>query len=107
MTLNGLIQIYVSMQRYIRMNEFEFELGFEELPSDDEYLDMKAAYKLGKKDFIAATVVQKETGVLWTPFSPYHFDDIRHTHYMNGWQYQLWVSINESSIRSGDQWPTT
>ena len=89
------------------MNEFEFELGFEELPSDDEYLDYKTAYKRGKSQYLEHKDIMDKTGILWSPLCPYDGDDIRSTHFINGWRYQQWLSINEPSIRSGDEWPTT
>ena len=89
------------------MTDFEEAMALHpEAPTDDEYLDCKKAYRLGKAHYLEAHKVMEETGNLWSPVNMYDFEDVRHTHFKNGWHYQLWMSIHESSIRSGDQWPT-
>lgn len=48
------------------------------MPTDDEYLDMKTAYRLGKQHY-PLDVVQ----VRWT--------EIEQIHFTNGWLYQQWL----------------
>ena len=65
------------------MNSFELDSGFElQLPSDDEYLDMKEAYKFGKLCYYFKDP---------DPRIPSRFTDVEKEHYMNGWLYQQWL----------------
>ena len=74
----------------LKMNDWEFELGFEELPSDDEYLDMKAAYKAGK-EYVPGTV--------WRMFRT----QIEQDHYVNGMLYTQWLEKHDAvSVRPRD-----
>ena len=68
----------------------------EYIPTDDEYLDMKAAYKLGKQqpDITATEVLLRQ--------------DL-HAHYMSGQLYGKWLKelIDETSVRLRDERPPT
>ena len=66
------------------MNEFEHDLGFEELPTDDEYLDMKAAYKQGKAYYPELPL-----------FNVGQYSEIERTHFLNGWAYSQWLEKQE------------
>ena len=68
------------------MNSFELDSGFEVLPSDDQYLSMKAAYKFGKFCYYFKDM---------NPIVPNKYSEEDREHFINGWLYQQWVVKNE------------
>ena len=82
------------------MNEFEFDNGFEVLHTDNEYLDMKDAYKRGKKAYKAYGWEPCMVGYI--PSIDYS-NEVLQEHFINGWLYQQWIEEQDAiSIRPRD-----
>ena len=79
------------------MNTFELDSGFEVLPSDDQYIGYKEAYKHGKQHYLEYKHTREEI-MYYIVYCTKHKDESRE-HFINGWLYQQWVEKNEQLQR--------